>query len=1797
MKPSSVSVSGFLGPSRVLWAIVSVWLLLGLCPREALAQGLWACGGEGEPPCSCLTDFFWENGNLFADRGLQATGFRRLPPVRFNATEWANLNRVDMTLAAKLINVDWPAFQQRFNNLTAADFLSSVCVGTVVEGVCYAIPPSKLPGWFIAGQGCVVPAVIPIVPSNCEINVPGIPSTTFNWLPDFGRPGWSAPRDLNAFLAQVDRVLVQFPPAIRGIPGLRPGFQFPNFQSGVSVNLDDFQASLASLKRFFVVNAAFFTSLADVIHDFTDPPAGAVCVNDTRHQVEPAAFLRTWTHWAVQNQEHLARFEPFNWYSRLGTHNAFNNTADGYVAPNQKWSLTDQLNLGSRYVSLDVHWFAGRLRLSHAESNHNGAGLADRFLSNAIKEIARWLRSHTNEVILISLEDRSDNDHHAEFIAPFEAYLGDLVYRARPGNPPWGLTSIDPNSQWPSTQTLRELGKRVLVKGSYDHGSDIIWTGVPSPSLGSFRALNFAPDRTNWVAIAAGERIGPVLSVDIPGQYETRSAFDPFEPSGYLTAAGLADRIRFNIPELSLDMLHAQEDTAQCPGAGPEVCNPPDRRIEALVWSWAPGQPENALGGSAHGRNAAIMNGNTGRWEARQSEEVHYFACALRRSNHPTEVIDPLGTNWVITTRAGSWAEGPLVCAELNASIRANACRPGTNDPLTGVYAFAAPVNALQNVHLQKALLRFRAEHGLPSAQVWIACHDPQGDGQWDLARSAYEEEGHEQVLRFDGQDDAVRVPEFGSVTPVDEVTIEFWQKVGSASEQVALAVNGESSINRITIHSPWVDGNVYWDFGNILTEGRLAYRPPVELAGSWQHFAMVASRSGNFMKIFRNGVQEAFKTGMTPFTPGRFDLVLGAALQGEQLVGLYRGDLDEVRIWSRARTETEIRSDLHRRLDGATPGLLACWHLDAASGIGVVESVAGRHGRRINGPDWVVLDAVRPLSSEVLADSPMVYYRFDDAEDCSRALDISGNSRHGSYHQMGFQAVGAFAGHGRTLLLTNRTSRVEVNRFVPPSAFTLSAWVKTDTLGQGTVLLGADAALGTLFRITMDAQGQITIQNHTLANAVLRFDTHLQVPPSGWHHIAIVHSPQLGEVQVRAYLDGRIAGAGYLPSLVPDGPLSCYLGASKFVPATTPALLDEWIVHPAALSADRIRAQYLTAAGGFVEGRVTDGLVGQPDAEVQWGWAGGARSLDEVNFSNAPWLTTFGTQIRLPAPDVSFPPGSPTRDFAVEFDTLIQVPFGSIFNPLVDVDFRVTSRDGARVFVDNRLVLDNDGIHDSRSVNRRVGLSGGIHRLRIQSFSTTSEPLLEFGLTGASLTGLVSAKWVDAGWVAGGSTLTRNDGGYALGLVAPGALVRALFENWSFTPMQVRVTPPQQGIDFTSRRSPPTLSQISDPPAVAVDSPVFVEFEIGDSQSSLDQLVVSVEPSVPSLFPVGRIQLSGAGVKRSAVLNPEPGQVGISEVRIVVTDPDGLSTTASFRAEVRAGSVGGVVSGGLVGVPGIRVESGWTGDLRSVEEIPLDQPLIHLMIASQIDFDPGLGAFYPGGPVDSFALEVSGTIEVALVPPFFGTRNIPLRLESDGGARLEVDGEEVLSHQDPGVRQSTGRAVQLSPGLHPFRLLYFENDGPALLRLFSEDRDTLIRGSFMGFWDTQWRPLDQAVTDSRGRYTLHRAPVGATVRAVYPGWTFAPAARVITGQAGNMNFAVEDLPRLTIHRSGNQVVLEWPKTGGTYSVQAAGGISPAAQEIAWLPVEVEILESATLQRVVIPVVDQHRWFRLIRLR
>ena len=463
------------------------------------------------------------------------------------------------------------------------------------------------------------------------------------------------------------------------------------------------------------------------------------CVNDTRHLVG-ASFRGTWPDWALANQRTLAIDEPINWVQHLSTHNANNNIAEGETFdPNQVWSLSDQLDLGSRFLWLDLHWVAGRVRLCHAIEVevgpvfHAGCGPADRWFDYAVKELATWLDANPGEIVMIDLEAWTE-DHNAETAAPLEAYLGSRLYRA---------TDRTDGTRWPTRRELLESGKQVIVMGRGVNIAGINHSGWIEYGQADRFVVNLQLTRVRDIVVGCQSAPGgevPVELIDVGNQFRvigedrttlSRMAFN----TGIMESEAVATLAACNVPLQSLDMLSAMR-----PGPLPlwmmseigQLLLLP-RRVPLgeyqanMVWSWT----EDDRG--QHG-NAALLRGSTGRWSSAPTSGQHRFACARERSETRQLGIgtgawpDRLGDEWRVTTRSGAWRDGGRACLE----------EFGAQG-----FVYSVPKNGHMN-----GRLRLANESG---GNVWLSYNDIADDGQWVISRRPLALAGDDVTLECEG--------------------------------------------------------------------------------------------------------------------------------------------------------------------------------------------------------------------------------------------------------------------------------------------------------------------------------------------------------------------------------------------------------------------------------------------------------------------------------------------------------------------------------------------------------------------------------------------------------------------------------------------------------------------------------------------------------------------------------------------------------------------------------------------------------------------------------------------------------------------------------------------------------------------------------------------------------------------------------------------------------------------------------------------------------------------------------------
>lgn len=326
----------------------------------------------------------------------------------------------------------------------------------------------------------------------------------------------------------------------------------------------------------------------------------------------------------------------------VGTHNSANSTSERATLSqsdsNQQLSLTDQLRLDVRSLELDAHWWpsltsAGQAPvLCHAESAPVHAGCTtERLLAAGLAEIAAWLDAHPREVVLLYLEDHLEAQAgHDKAAADVLAAFGDRLYAPTGGE----------CTQLPMTLTrdaVRAAGAQVVVM-----------TGGCTRGVGSaWHALAFAETRRQEgrpVGYGGYPQCGGADLAREDGvfrrYFEDSTVVNPVTTlagqatlDDGLTAETLSAMVRCGVDLLGLDQLA-----------------PADGRLDALVWSFAPGQLDAAAG------SVAVQRSSDGRWEA--APAGGRLAAACRR---------PDGS-WLVT------GSGPRVsaagrCEELGAAF------------------------------------------------------------------------------------------------------------------------------------------------------------------------------------------------------------------------------------------------------------------------------------------------------------------------------------------------------------------------------------------------------------------------------------------------------------------------------------------------------------------------------------------------------------------------------------------------------------------------------------------------------------------------------------------------------------------------------------------------------------------------------------------------------------------------------------------------------------------------------------------------------------------------------------------------------------------------------------------------------------------------------------------------------------------------------------------------------------------------------------------------------------------------
>ncbi|MCV6637732.1 LamG-like jellyroll fold domain-containing protein, partial [Candidatus Albibeggiatoa sp. nov. NOAA] len=179
-------------------------------------------------------------------------------------------------------------------------------------------------------------------------------------------------------------------------------------------------------------------------------------------------------------------------------------------------------------------------------------------------------------------------------------------------------------------------------------------------------------------------------------------------------------------------------------------------------------------------------------------------------------------------------------------------------------------------------------------------------------------------ALDFDGVDDYVSTP---SRTDTPSATVEAWLKVDDSS-QGTIMNNGGDGTGETEIYFLLSNGSLYaYRWGDPAGDQT---RYDGLVVGRWFHVAVVFTTSKH--ELYINGELVDAKTGLSYPNVRSVNNNWGIA-EHRGSSGLFNGKMDEVRIWSTARTQAQIQANMYTTLTGSETGLVNYWNFDEGTG------------------------------------------------------------------------------------------------------------------------------------------------------------------------------------------------------------------------------------------------------------------------------------------------------------------------------------------------------------------------------------------------------------------------------------------------------------------------------------------------------------------------------------------------------------------------------------------------------------------------------------------------------------------------------------------------------------------------------------------------------------------------------------------------------------------------------------------------------------------------------------------------
>ncbi len=252
------------------------------------------------------------------------------------------------------------------------------------------------------------------------------------------------------------------------------------------------------------------------------------------------------------------------------------------------------------------------------------------------------------------------------------------------------------------------------------------------------------------------------------------------------------------------------------------------------------------------------------------------------------------------------------------------------------------------------------------------------------LANSNYEAT----AARFTEANDHIQIPD-NDALDMESYTVEFWVKPLQFGTTVPIIEKG-NNFQVLLRHDGFIDAQ------RIRSDQSLALN-------QWSHVAVSYDKANKNMQFYVNGhlvgekdlnlVSEPFGTNDQPIT-------IAKAVNGQG----FKGSLDEVRIWNKARTSSQIIDNYRKMLLGNEENLAGYYRLDNNALIvdgtkeGIRDFTGNASGTTAEGIAWITKQDAAPLQVEAVPQSIPVTIRRSNENQILITPDLAESDLEGAY-------------------------------------------------------------------------------------------------------------------------------------------------------------------------------------------------------------------------------------------------------------------------------------------------------------------------------------------------------------------------------------------------------------------------------------------------------------------------------------------------------------------------------------------------------------------------------------------------------------------------------------------------------------------------------------------------------------------------------------------------------------------------------------------------------------------------------